>query len=225
MRVAARASTVASLIAVATLLTAGAARAQAPRVLLADVPCLAKGANTVVSAVAGPLPAGAQVRVYFRRQGFGDFYWTAAHPTSSGSYWAVLPLPEPDNDRTELYASTVSANGTPLAQSQVKGAPVDATCRTQLDNAQSAEASHLVIGETSLGQKGRKVAWFQCIGVRERIDVKGERRNDDACAPEPLFWERPEVLAPLAVIGGGGVTTVVIGGEPPHEISPANPPQ
>lgn len=210
-----------ALATLASLLSATAAVAQPPRVLLADISCVSKGAHSVSAAYAGPLPSGAQVRIYFRRAGYGDFYWVPARPSSDGRYWGVLPVPEPDNDRAELYAATFSANGMLLAQSQVKSVPVDGSCRSQLDNAQTADAGHLIVGETSLGQKFRKVAWWQCEGIRERIDVKGERRNDDACAPEALWWEQD--LVPLAVIGAGGIVTVVIGGEPPVVISPSNP--
>jgi hypothetical protein len=102
--------------------------------------------------------------------------------------------------------------------------PVQSNCRQQqLDNAQSADSMHLTVGETSLGQKNRKVAWWQCEGIRERVDVRGEHRDDDVCAPMALWWERPAVLAPLAVVGAAGVTTVVIEGNPPQPVSPAHP--
>jgi hypothetical protein len=220
MRVSSRALVLAAL-ALVTL--GGRLAAQPPRVLLGDLSCVPKGGHALAQAIAAPLPAGSQVRIYFRRQGYGDFYWVPARPTSDGRFWGVLPLPEPDNSQAELYASVVSASGMPLAQSQVRSVPVQSDCRSQLDNAQAADATHLIVGETSLGQKDRKVAWWQCEGIRERIDVRGERRNDDVCVPVPLWWERPEVLAPLAVVGAGGITTVIVGGEPPTPVSPSHP--
>jgi hypothetical protein len=224
MRVSTR---VLSLAFTSALLLAGALAAQTPRVLLGELSCVPKNGHALAQAIAAPTPAGSQVRIYFRRQGYGDFYWVPARPTSDGRFWGVLPVPEPDNLQAEVYAAVVAPGGIPLAQSPVRSVPVEKDCRTHLDTAQSADATSLIVGETSLGQKFRKVAWWQCEGIRERIDVKGERRNDEACVPIPLWWERPELLAPFAVVAGGGITTVVIGSPPPPqgppELSAANP--
>ena len=205
-------------------LTSGLA-AQAPRVLLGELACVPKGGHAVAQAIAAPLPAGSQVRIYFRRQAYGDFYWVPARPTSNGTFWGVLPLPEPDNTEAEIYASVVSATGLPLAQSQVRTVPVQSNCKLpQLDNAQTADSTHLTVGETSLGQKNRKVAWWQCEGIRERVDVRGDRRDDDACTPLALWYLRPALLAPLAAIGGGGISTVVVVTVQTHQpVSPSNP--
>ena len=212
----------AGLVAAAT-----AAAAQTPRVMVGDVPCIPRGGNTVVSAAAAPVPQGAEVRVYFRRQGYGDFYWVPARPDAAidanHAFWAVLPIPEPDNDLAEVYAAVYGADGLPLAQSRVRQVPVRDDCRVDLDDQQQADASHMSIGETALGQMFRKVAWWRCEGVRERVNVRGERRDDEVCAPAPLWWERAEMLVPFVVAGAGGVTTVVIDEEPPRELSPVTP--
>ncbi len=209
-----------------SLLLAGGLAAQTampvPRALIGDVACIPKNGHTVVQAVAGVLDPNQEVRVYFRRQGYGDFYWVPSRPSSDGRFWAVLPIPEPDNHQAEVYAAVVSPTGVPLAQSRVVQVPVEPNCHVQLGNAQQADATHLIVGETSLGQKFRKVAWWQCEGIRERIDVRGERRDDEACLPI-AWWERPEMLAPLVLITGGGVTTTVVPPEVPPELSEANP--
>ena len=116
-----------------------------------------------------------------------------ARPTSDGRFWGVLPVPEPDNHQAEVYASVVAANGVPLAQSRViqrAGARPTAACSSERAE---RRRQHLIVGETSLGQKFRKVAWWQCDGIRERVDVRGERRDDEACLPI-AWWERPEML-------------------------------
>jgi hypothetical protein len=214
----------ATAAAFALTLAAGAA-AQAPRVLVGDVPCVPSAGNTVVPAAAAPVPADAEVRVYFRREGYGDFYWVPARQDddSASAFWAVLPVPEPDNESAEIYAAVYGADGTPLAQSRVRRVPVTDDCSVELDTAQSSDAQHMTIGETALGQMFRKVAWWRCEGVRERVNVRGERRDDEVCAPAPLWYERAEMLVPFVVVGAGGVTTIVIDEEPPPELSAVNP--
>src|SRR6188768_1055126 len=166
-----------SFAVVVSLSVAVGAAAQVPRALIGDLPCIPRNGHAVAQSVAGPLAPTDEVRIYFRRQGYGDFYWVPARPTSDGRYWGVLPVPEPDNKQAEVYAAVMTANGIPRAQSRVMSVPVDANCRVQLGNAQTADAQHLIVGETSLGQKFRKVAWWQCEGIRERVDVRGERRD------------------------------------------------
>jgi hypothetical protein len=215
-------SLVASFLVV---LTAGAAEAQTPRVIVGDVPCIPEAGNAVVNAAAAPVPEGSQVRVYFRREGYGDFYWVAARRLdgSAGAFQGILPIPEPDNDFAEVYAAVYDAAGKPLAQSRVRHVPVTADCQVELDDTQRAEADHLSVGESALGQMFRKLAWWRCEGVRQRINVRGERRDDEVCAPTPLWWERGEMLVPFVVAGAGGITSIVIDEEPPEPVSPTNP--
>jgi len=217
MRIASRAG----LFAVAlSFALAVAATAQVPRALIGDMACIPKDGHAVAQAVAGPLTNTDEVRIYFRRQGYGDFYWVPARPTSDGRFWGVLPVPEPDNKVAEVYSAVVASTGQPRAQSRIITVPVEPNCRVQLGNAQQADAGHLTVGETSLGQKFRKVAWWQCEGIRERVDVRGERRDDEACLPL-AWWQRPELLAPLVVVGAGG--GIIITPNNPPEISVANP--
>jgi hypothetical protein len=209
-----------------SLLLAVGASAQVPRVLMGDLACIPRQGHAVAQAVAGPLDPREEVRVYFRRQGYGDFYWVPAHPSSDGRFWGILPVPEPDNQLAEVYAAVVTSTGVPRAQSRIITVPVDTNCRVQqLGNAQQADSQHLIVGETSLGQKFRKVAWWQCDGIRERVDVRGERRDDESCLPV-AWWERPEILAPMVLITGGGITTVVPTAPPvpPPVVTPFDPP-
>ena len=217
MRIAVRAGSFAVALSLAV---AVAAAAQVPRALIGDLACIPRDGHAVAQAVAGPLSNTDEVRIYFRRQGYGDFYWVPARPTSDGRYWGVLPVPEPDNKQAEVYAAVVASTGQPRAQSRIISVPVEANCRVQLGNAQQADAGHLIVGESSLGQKFRKVAWWQCDGIRERIDVHGERRDDEACLPL-AWWQRPEMLAPLVAAGAGGGLIVVP--DNPPELSVANP--
>jgi hypothetical protein len=216
MGVATRACSFAFLLALAV---AGGAAAQIPRVLIGDLACIPRNGHALAQAVAGPLDPNQDVRIYFRRDGYGDFYWVQARPTSDGRFWGVLPVPEPDNHQAEVYAAVVTATGVPLAQSRVIHVPVESNCRVPLRHAQSVDASHLIVGETSLGQKFRKVAWWQCEGIRERIDVRGERRDDEACLPI-AWWERPEILGTVVLVPGVSITGLP---DPPPELSEANP--
>jgi hypothetical protein len=217
MRIALRSGSFAVALSLALAVSAAA---QTPRALIGDLACIPRDGHAVAQAVAGPLNGTDEVRIYFRRQGYGDFYWVPAKPTSDGRFWGVLPVPERDNKQAEVYAAVVASTGQPRAQSRVITVPVEPNCRVQLGNAQQADAGHLIVGETSLGQKFRKVAWWQCEGIRERVDVRGERRDDESCLPL-AWWQRPELLAPLVVIGGGG--GVLITPDNPAEISVANP--
>ncbi len=173
--------------AVAFSLSLGAgASAQVPRVLIGDLACIPRDGHAVAQAVAGPLAPSEEVRVYFRRQGYGDFYWVPARPSSDGRFWGVCRSPSPTTSRPRSTPPWSAANGVPRAQSRVISVPVEPNCRVQLGNAQQADSQHLVVGETSLGQKFRKVAWWRCDGIRERVDVRGERRDDESCLP--LAW-------------------------------------
>jgi hypothetical protein len=229
-----RATRAASLAVLALLSLAASAAAQVvPRVMIGDMQCVPKRQHQVAFAVAGPLEPGDQVRIYFRRSGYGDFYWVPAHPTSEGTYWGVLPVPEPDNQMAEIYAAVVKPPGAPRAQSRVIQVPVQDDCRVpQLHTAQQAEAGHLTVGETTLGQKGRKVAWWQCEGVRERVDVLGQQRADDMCLPL-AWWQRPQSILPVMILSSVGIVTVVNETPPtpnpngltptPLDVSPSNP--
>jgi hypothetical protein len=193
------------------------AAAQTPQVLVGDVPCIPRQGNALVQAIAGPLSAGAEVRIYFRRQDHGDFYWVPAQQASNGTWWGVLPLPEPDNTVAEVYGAVYGPGNMPQAQSRIQAVEVREDCRVDLSSEQAEATTSMTVGETALGQKLRKIAWWQCPGVTERIDVNGERRSDEACLPL-VWWQRPEVLGGLLLVPPG---IIIVEPDPP--VSPANP--
>jgi hypothetical protein len=192
------------------------AAAQTPQVLVGDVACIPRQGHGLVRAIAGPLPAGSEVRVYFRRSDHGDFYYIPAQQADDGTWWSVLPLPEPDNTLAEVYGAVYGPGNRPLAQSRIQSVEVREDCEVELDARQSQETGSMTVGETALGQKLRKLAWWQCPGVTERIDVHGERREDEACLPIGL-WRRPEMVGLLIPPG------IIIIGDPDPPVSPANP--
>lgn len=214
------------LLVLAAAAAAAAVTAQAPPpVAMAAPACLPRDGHAVVAGEA-LVPPGAEARTYFRRAGFGDFYYLPMQrqEAAGGPLWAVLPMPEPENELAELWVAVVGADGTFLSRTASTTVPVTGDCVADLTAEQSSATDELVIGETARSQKHRKVAWWQCEGIVTRIDVAGERRDDDACAP--LAWfERPELVAPFAVLGGGGILTLIIEDEPPgeRELSPAQP--
>lgn len=207
------------------LVTAAApAAAQAPRVLVAPVQCLPATGNGLATASIEPDVEGRETRLYFRRDGYGDFYWVDLVREEPGVHWGVFPVPEEANQITEYYVAVLEG-GQVLAQSPVRTVAVDPDCDPGLDEEQRQRAANLAIGETSLSQKHRKVAWWECIGVTERIDIFGERREDHACRPIG-WWDRPEMLVPFGLAGAGITTIVIIDEEPPPggpELSPVIP--
>ena len=207
----------AALLASALLPTFAAA--QVPQVVVGDVPCIPRQAHGLVQSVAGPLPSGSEVRIYFRRQDHGDFYWLPARQSNDGTWWSVLPLPEPDNTVAEVYGAVYGAGNKPLAQSRIQSVEVREDCPVDLDAQQKEATTGMTVGETALGQQLRKIAWWQCPGVTERIDVNGERRADEACVPL-VWWQRFESIGTLVLIPPG-VRVVVFTPEPP--VSPSVP--
>jgi hypothetical protein len=188
--------------------------------------CIPIDGNAAVPAEAPVVPEGAEVRTYFRRQDHGDYYYLPMRRdvgASAGPLWSVLPKPEAENEMAELWVAIVAADGTVLSRTTVVTAPVTGDCVAELTAEQLDASDELVIGETARSQEHRRVAWWQCEGIVTRIDVERERRDDDACAPI-AWWQRPEMLAPFTLLGGGGILTLLIDEEPPErELSPALP--
>jgi hypothetical protein len=207
---------------VAFALSASPSIAQTPRVDTVTPACLPREAHAVVGVAVTGVAEPGEGRVYFRRHGHGDFYWVPVEGPREP--WAVLPLPEPDNRSAEIYAALVAPDGRLIAQSRPVTVPIEDGCRGEAPNAeQGRRAQALTVGETTLAQRHRKLAWWRCEGIRERIDVAGERRDDDACSVL-AWWERPELLLPFGVVGGG-VVLVDDGGDTPddRELSPFQP--
>src|ERR1044072_340501 len=147
MRIALRTGLLAFALSVAW---AASAAAQVPRALIGDLACIPKNGHPVAQAVAGPVTNTDEVRIYFRRHGYGAFYWVPARPTPAGRLWGALRAPDPDNKQAEVSAAVVAPTGQPRAQSRIISVPVEPNSRVQLGNAQQAAADHLIVGETSL---------------------------------------------------------------------------
>lgn len=205
------------------LLGALPAMAQVPRIVVSPVSCLPATGNGVVHAGVVPEVEDGSVRLYFRRQGFGDYYWVPMAAEDGGRYWGVLPVPEEANERAEYYVAVYDTADRILGQSVVHTVSVSSDCEPELTPEHRDRATALSVGETSLSQKHRKVAWWECEGVVERIDVFLETRDDTSCQPIG-WWERPEMLVPVGLAGIGVTRTVIVDEQPPGaEVSPVEP--
>ena len=142
--------------------------------------------HVVMNAEVDPVPAeDDEVRIYFRREGYGDYYYVAMWMVDEDTpnlYRGVVPVPEPDNLRAQLYMAVVDSAGTILSRSNSMTVPIDDDCDVETD-----ESFNFTVGETSAAQKGRKIAWWQCEDVTHRIDVYGEERDEGLlCADHHL---------------------------------------
>ena len=75
------------------LATAGGATAGNP--LVEALRCLPNEANRALTATVPGMPAGAEIRLYFRRLNpSGAFYYNRMRATDDDTWWSVLPRPE-----------------------------------------------------------------------------------------------------------------------------------
>ena len=200
--------------------------------VLAEVPiitpepliCMPSDGHAVVYADVDPIPAeGNEVRIFFRRDGYGDYYYVIMEVPDDDvptRYRGVVPVPEPDNLASQLYMGVVGAGEELLSRSETLSFPIDDDCDVEVE-----DGHNFTVGETSAAQKGRKIAWWQCEDVSERIDVYGEHRDEGSCIPIIIWWQQPEVLIPLAL---GGIGTVVVidnllDDDPDPPVSPSIP--
>jgi hypothetical protein len=211
------------LFGLLALSTASGAVAQGPTVVFRPVECIPAQGHTLVAVAVTPSVTAAEPRVYFRRQDHGDFYYVPLQRASEGAFWGLLPIPEPENTVAELFAAVADAEGALVSRSAAQIVPVTSDCRVELEGEQRDLAGRLTVGETAVAQAGRELAWWRCEGVVGRIDLRGEERADEACAPVALWWQRPEMLAPLVLGWGGGVLAILIDEEGERELSPARP--
>ena len=197
--------------------------AQVPSVVTAPLECLPANGNGASVVAIQPDVEGREIRLYFRRDGFGDFYYAVMEQEEPGIYSGVFPVPEESNVVAEFYVAVLEG-GRVVAQSPVRSVEVTMDCEADLTAEQRQRSTQLRIGETSLSQKHRKVAWWECIGVSERIDVFGEVREDTSCIPVG-WWSRPEMMVPVSLAGAGVTSVVIVDDEPPGgaELSPVIP--
>jgi hypothetical protein len=209
-----------SLLA-AAILAAATAPALAQSISLAEQSCLPLERNAVVRASAAGEAPGGSARLYFRWKGHGEFYWVGLDPDGGGRLWATPPKPRKQNDAVEEYAVLLDGAGREIARSETRTVPVRGDCRSELSPKERGFAENLTIGETSPNQQGKDVLGFLCDGIVTRVNGAGIRRADEACRTCVVaWWQKNQVLIPLAAVGG--VTTVTIIENRP-EPSPSRP--
>lgn len=210
-----------SLIALALGSVAGA---QVSIVTPEPLECMPPNGHTVVWSDVDPVPNETdEVRIYFRRQGFGDFYYVIMEVPDDDvptRYRGVVPVPEPDNEYAEYYLGVVNEAGTLLSRSETSTIPILDDCDVETD-----DGYEFVVGETSAAQEGRKIAWWQCEDVTARIDVYGEQRDEGACVPIIYWWQRPEIVVPVALGTVGSIILIddILEDDPPPPVSPSSP--
>jgi hypothetical protein len=212
-----------ALVLTAVLCVPPVGAAIPPHLEMYPSPCIPEGGNEAFYAT-GPeaLPEGAELRLYFRREGHGDFYYVFMEPAEgqSGLYWGVPPKPDPMNHGVELYAALMSQDGVLLSQSSHYIAPVSTDCPVELSQDQRDRSVSLDVGETAIGQKHEWIAWFLCDGISSRIDVHGEVREAPACVPVIVLLP-PTHVAPL--VAAGLTSGLIIGGSDDEPASPSRP--
>lgn len=178
-------------------LLAPAAATAAPAIVdLRGLPCLPRERNSVVLATVSPDLADYQVRLFFRRDGYGDAYFIQMVKfDDKGHFYAVLPKPDRQNEEVEYHVHVRGADKQTLASSPILIAPVTGDCKVEMTKEQEEMSNELVVGETRVDQKGHPVAWFLCDGIVSRIDVFDDQRPDEFCAVPP---------GPVPIIASGG---------------------
>src|SRR5262245_12101106 len=117
--------------------------------IMPDAPsCLPVEDNGVVTAKGSHEAGGSMVRLYFRWQERGDFYFVPMTPKGGGRYWTVLPKAERRNEMVQYYGSVVQADGRELARSKMIEVTVKGDCRMPLTEKEAGQAQNLIIGET-----------------------------------------------------------------------------
>lgn len=174
-----------------------------------DVDCIPNNDNGLVSADVPAVPGGAEVRLYFRWDDHGPFYYVAMAPEGAGRWWATPPKPIDENHQVEYYVATVDPTGEVLARTESLVTPVTGDCDVELTRKERGMAENLVVGETAPEQMEDAVVGFLCDGIISRVGPDGVRRADSICRRCIVaWWDRPEALVPAAA-ALGGVTTIV----------------
>ena len=216
------AAPVALLLALAALPASVHAQAPpasaAPGIAVHEVECIPNNDNGVVQATVRPEIGGAEVRLYFRWEEHGPFYYVVMEAAGDGLYWATPPKPIDENDQVEVYVTQVNPAGQEVGtRSEVARIPVTEDCDVRLTVHERGMAQNLVVGETDPEQIDRDVWGFLCDGIISRIDPEGVLRADGICRRCIVaWWDKPEALVPAAVLLGGGTSTRI-------EASPSRP--
>lgn len=202
------------------------APASAQQVILSTtVPnCIPSNGNALVSLGLKPDTGWSSVRVYFREHGQPDWYFLEMRSVGMGRYWATLPLPDAGNNAVDIRFVVRDENGVETT-SELQQVPVTTDCKQDLTSEQNSFAHNLVVGETTIDQRDKKVYGFQCPGIVSRLQPDGDLRPDAYCRMALLALRPPKerllLLLPLALAPGtsGGVIRGGGGGT----ISPSTP--
>ena len=187
-------------------------------IAIEEVECIPNNDNGVVRATVRPEIAGADVRLYFRWEEHGPFYYVLMEAAGDGVYWATPPKPTDENEQVEAYVAQVNPAGQEVGPpSEIVRIPVTEDCDVRLTTHERGMAENLVVGETDAEQIDRDVWGFLCDGIISRIDPEGVLRADGICRRCIVaWWDKPEGLVPAAVLLGGGTTIAI-------EASPSRP--
>lgn len=207
-----------SFVVFASLLLAGPSFAQGPSIEIHEIDCVPNNDNGVVRATVEPEPSGADVRLYFRWDDHGPFYYVLMEAAGDGLYWGTPAKPIDQNHQVEIYVAVVDPAGEVVGEpSEPMLIPVTSDCDVALTPHERGMAENLVVGETAEEQLGKEVLGFLCDGIISRIDPAGVLRADGICRRCIVaWWDKPDGMVPLAVLLGGGTAVVV-------EASPARP--
>lgn len=195
--------------------------AQTPAIQIEPVDCIPNNANAVVRASVRPEIGGAEVRLYFRWDEHGPFYYVAMAATGGGAYWATPPKPIDENHQVEMYVAVVDPTGEVVGYPSERGlVPVTNDCDVLLSDRERGMAENLVVGETEADQMDEMVLGFLCDGIISRIGHDGVLRADSICRRCIVaWWDKPEALLPAALLLGKKSNTP----SDPVEASPSRP--
>jgi hypothetical protein len=216
-----RAPSVLALSAAALLLAGGsltaprAASAQPPAITVEQVQCFRTGDNQVVHASTRGEPAGGTQRLYFQWADHPYYYWVDFEhdiPGGPSRYWVTPPKPESRNHEVEYYAALLDGAGREVARSPLLKSKVTSDCKIKLNPQQLGAAQNLTIGETSTKQQKNRVNGFLCDGIVTRVNPDNVKRADETCRTCVVaWWQRKELLIPVAGAAGvGSITSIIL---------------
>jgi hypothetical protein len=215
-----RAANALALAAAALLIAGGSltlplAAAAQPAISVEQLQCFRVGDNQVLHASTRGEPGGATSRLYFQWTEHPYYYWVDfEHDAAAGAgrYWVTPPKPESRNHMVEYYATLLDGSGRELARSALLKAKVTSDCQVKLNPQQLGAAQNLTIGETSTKQQKNRVNGFLCDGIVTRVNPDNVKRADETCRTCVVaWWQRKELLIPVAGAAGvGSITSIVL---------------
>ena len=129
-----------------------------------------------------------------------------------------------ENEPTEYYSQVLDATGQVIATSSMKVVEVRDDCKVELTERQRGIAENLVVGETATWEEGERVFHWLCDGIVTRIDPAGVLRADNLCRVcFVAWWEKKEILLPLAAGIAVGTGIVIAEDDDDQPISPSGP--